>query len=89
MEIIREMTKYLELNNEIHTICQNLWGTPEAVFMEKSVILNTLIRAQERLKKNTAKQEDEKKKEHVLQKERNNFLKSSSRIQLNRKFKRK
>lgn len=62
MEIIKEITKYLERNNEISTICQNLWGTSEAVFMEKFVILNTLIKAQERLKKNRAKQEDERKK---------------------------
>lgn len=36
---------YLELNNGIHIVCQNLWGTFEAVFMEKSITLNALIRA--------------------------------------------
>lgn len=71
MEIIREMTKYLELSNEIHTICQILWGTSKAVFMEKSLILNTFIRAQGRLKKNIAKQEERKEGrqiDNILQK---------------------
>ena len=62
LKMIRELTTYLELNDEIHSICLNLWGTSEATFMEKVLSVNIFLRAQERLKKNTTKQKSRKKK---------------------------
>ena len=47
-EITEEIKKYLETNDNENTMTQNLWDAPKAVLREKSIVIQSHLKNQEK-----------------------------------------